>query len=86
MSNAAGGVEACMSTGQCDASVGRCVLQTCRDQVAQYHEKLCAGSPTMLACLTDLDGCTLGGEECKILACVDGTEGAIEDGRINIIQ
>jgi 5'-nucleotidase/UDP-sugar diphosphatase len=86
MSNAAGGVEACTTTGQCDASLGRCVLQTCRDQVAQYHEQLCAGSPTMQACLTSLDGCTLGGEECKILACVDGTEGAVEDGRINIIQ
>jgi 5'-nucleotidase len=86
MSNAAGGVEACVISGQCDPSVGRCVMQTCRDQVAGYHEKLCAGSPTMQACLTDLDGCTLGGEECKILACVDGTEGATEDGRIDIIQ
>jgi 5'-nucleotidase len=86
MSNAAGGVEACVINGQCDPSAGRCVLQSCRDQVAQYHEQLCAGSPNMLACLTDLDGCTLGGEECKILACVDGTEGAAEDGRINIIQ
>jgi len=78
--------EACTTSGQCDPSVGRCVLQTCRDQVAQYHEQLCAGSPTMVACLTDLDGCSLGGEECKYLACVDSSEGAVEDGRIVVIQ
>jgi 5'-nucleotidase len=85
-SKPSGGVENCVTSGQCDESVGRCVLASCRSQVAQYHEQLCAGSPQMTACLTDLDGCTLGGEECKILSCVDASEGASEDGRITVIQ
>ena len=32
--------------------------------------------------LTELDACTIGGESCKLLACVDENLGAASDGRI----
>ncbi len=80
------GSTVCTTQGQCDPSQGRCVLRTCRDQVAQFHEKLCAGSPALQACLTDLNSCSLGGEECKFLSCVDESEGAKTDNRITVIK
>jgi hypothetical protein len=66
----------------CDPSVGRCVRQDCRDDVATFHEQSCQGSPNISQCNTDLDSCSLAGEECKILSCVDNNLGAITDGRV----
>jgi 5'-nucleotidase len=77
--------DACTSTGSCDPSEGRCVLSDCRDRVATFHEKLCQGSPNLDACNTSLDPCTLAGEECKILSCVDANLGARSDNRIEMI-
>jgi 5'-nucleotidase/UDP-sugar diphosphatase len=72
-----------MGTGNsCDPSVGRCVRQDCRDDVATFHETSCQGSPNVSQCNTDLDSCSLAGEECKILSCVDNNLGAITDGRV----
>jgi 5'-nucleotidase / UDP-sugar diphosphatase len=71
----------------CDPSVGRCVRQDCRDDVATFHEQMCAGQPSQAAlsqCDTDLDSCSLAGEECKILSCVDNNLGAIVDDRVNM--
>jgi 5'-nucleotidase len=76
---------ACMSSGACDPGAGRCVRQDCRDQVADFHEKECAGSPQLDACNTALDPCSLAGEECKLLACVDATLGARSDNRIEMV-
>jgi 5'-nucleotidase len=76
--------QTCVQNGPCDTSVGRCVRQDCRDLVATYHETACAGSPPpdLQQCDSDLDACSLAGEECKILSCVDNNLGAITDGRI----
>ncbi len=82
---ASGNAAVCVSSGSCDRSVGRCVRQDCRDGVAQYHETACAGSPNTAQCDTDLAACALGGEECKILACVDNNVGGFVDNRIQMV-
>jgi 5'-nucleotidase len=55
------------------------------DRVATFHEKLCQGSPAIDACNSSLDPCTLAGQECKILSCVDANVGARSDNRIEMI-
>ena len=77
--------EVCQTDDGCDPSVGRCVLRTCRDQVAQFHETACAASPNAFGCLSDLGACVIAGEECKLLACVDQTLGATTDNRVEMI-
>jgi 5'-nucleotidase len=74
--------ETCQETRTCSLDIGRCVRSDCRDQVATFHEKMCAGSPQVSACQTSLDACSLAGEECKILACIDQNLGATTDNRI----
>jgi 5'-nucleotidase len=73
--------ETCATHGTCSLDVGRCIRSDCRDQVATFHEKMCAGSPDANACRTDLDACSLAGEECKLLACIDATT----DNRIQMV-
>ncbi len=80
-----GGGFACKIDGQCDPGAGRCVLATCRDQVAKFHEKVCADSPDAARCQIDLSGCSLAGEECKFLSCVDTTIGNLTDNRLEMI-
>jgi 5'-nucleotidase len=77
----------CTTNGSCDPSVGRCVRQDCRDGVASYHESACVGSPPpdLSQCEGDLDSCSIGGEECKILACVDDGVGAYVDNRVLMV-
>lgn len=75
----------CQIDGQCDSSVGRCVLSTCRDGVAAFHNKQCQSSPQLEACQADLNACSLAGEECKYLSCVDAAMGAISDNRIEML-
>jgi len=75
------GVPSCSSQGSCDPSVGRCVLRGCRDQIATFHEARCNGSPREAGCLADLNACSLAGEECKLLSCVDATIGNLTDNR-----
>jgi hypothetical protein len=55
--------------------------------VATFHETACQDAPaaTLAQCNTDLDACSLAGEECKILSCVDENLGAITDGRVEMI-
>jgi 5'-nucleotidase len=83
--NASGDNVTCAMVGSCDPGVGRCVRTDCRDSVATFHEKLCKGSPNIDACNTDLDPCSLAGEECKILSCVDANVGAASDNRVEMI-
>ena len=45
-----------------------------------------ASSSPLIACQTDLNACSIAGEECKTLACVDETEGAQTDNRVTVIR
>jgi 5'-nucleotidase len=76
---------ACRTEGSCDTGNGRCVLRSCRDEVAQFHEQRCATAKDQTACRVNVNACSLAGEECKILACVDATIGSFTDGRIEMI-
>lgn len=80
-----GSVLTCVSAGSCEAGNGRCVRKDCRDQVAQFHDKRCKNAPDLAACKAQVGACTLGGEECKILACIDQTAGNFSDGRVELI-
>lgn len=80
-----GGTLTCATVGTCDAGNGRCVRKDCRDQVAQFHIQRCAGAPNQEACKTPVGACSLAGEECKILACIDQTIGSFTDGRVELI-
>jgi 5'-nucleotidase len=103
--NNSGGVTSCSTAGSCDMSVGRCVRQACRDQVANFHNQLCSGltgaalqqgdagpdaatdaGGQLVACQTQLNACSIAGEECKTLACVDSTEGAVTDNRVVVLR
>jgi 5'-nucleotidase len=81
---ASGNAAVCVTTGNCGGA-GRCVRQDCRDGVASYHESACAGAPDTDQCNKDLNTCALGGEECKILACVDDSVGAFVDNRVQMV-
>ncbi len=80
-----GGTATCSTTNNCDASAGRCIRRDCRDQVATFHNGACATSPALLACESDLDACSLAGEECKLLSCVDESEGNFTDNRLEML-
>jgi 5'-nucleotidase len=75
----------CVTKGTCDAGNGRCVRADCRDQVAQFHLRRCADAPNVEACKTPINACQLGGEECKILACIDASIGSATDNRVEMI-
>jgi 5'-nucleotidase len=86
-----GGVTTCTFSpagGSCGDGQGACVRQDCRDQVAAFHNQLCNGNSgsQLVTCQTDLDACSIAGEECKSLACVDSTEGAVTDNRVTVIK
>jgi hypothetical protein len=63
------------------------VRRACRDQVAAFHNQRCSGiRPEQVeACKTPLEACQLGGEECKILSCIDATIGNFSDNRVEMI-
>jgi 5'-nucleotidase len=44
-----------------------------------------ASSP-LVACQVSLNACSIAGEECKTLACVDSTEGAVTDNRVTVLR
>ncbi len=75
----------CRTEGSCSAGNGRCVRRTCRDDVAQFHLKRCAEAPDSAGCKTQVGACSLAGEECKILSCIDSTLGSLTDGRVEMI-
>ena len=75
----------CQTEGDCAGGEGRCVLRACRDDVARFHVKRCATAPDTAACRTEISACQLGGEQCKILACIDPSIGSLADDRILMI-
>jgi len=82
-----GGSTTCSTNPEgCSDNQGQCVMGSCRDQVAAYHSQLCTGASDLVACQTDLGPCSIAGEECKTLACVDSTEGAQTDNRVTVIR
>ena len=78
------GNASCQTTNNCDPANGRCVRRDCRNQVADFHNQSCATSPSLIGCETDLDACSLAGEECKLLSCVDDSEGNFTDNRLQM--
>ncbi len=78
-------VPVCKTDGTCDAGNGRCVRADCRDQVAQFHLNACREAPNRDLCKVQVGACTLAGEECKILSCVDNALGARSDGRVEML-
>jgi 5'-nucleotidase len=81
-------ISAGTTPGECGTGTGKCVRQDCRDQVALYHETSCSNAPSSDAtnCQTAINACSVGGEECKYLSCVDATESALVDNRITVIR
>ncbi|MFO0667127.1 MAG: bifunctional UDP-sugar hydrolase/5'-nucleotidase [Polyangiaceae bacterium] len=75
----------CTTKGQCGGDTGRCVRRDCRNQVATFHNEKCATNPNRSACRVALNACTIGGESCKILSCVDKGIGNFSDGRLEMI-
>jgi 5'-nucleotidase len=75
----------CMTQGTCDAGNGRCVLKACRDDSAKFHLERCATAKDEAACKVPIGACQLGGEECKILTCVDKNVGSFTDGRVEMV-
>ncbi len=76
----------CSSNGSC--SDGRCVLASCRQDVADYHRQRCTNPSTaknIATCTTNKSACEIGGEECKFLACIDRTRGNFSDNRVLMV-
>ncbi|MFO0676348.1 MAG: 5'-nucleotidase C-terminal domain-containing protein [Polyangiaceae bacterium] len=80
-----GAALACVSKEACDPGVGRCVLRACRTDVAKFNARRCVDSPDRPTCMEKLNPCVVGGESCKILACVDDKAGAATDARVEMI-
>lgn len=75
----------CKTTGSCDGASGRCVRTGCRDGVANYKDRRCKVAPDLDMCRNKLDPCAVGGESCKIVACVDDKLGALTDNRVQML-
>ncbi len=75
------------TSATCDDGKGRCVRTDCRSRVASFHTKSCAGTRAQDRdqCRAKLNACSLAGEECKILSCVDASIGNYSDGRVEMI-
>jgi 5'-nucleotidase len=73
----------CPSTSAACTSGGQCVLRSCRNDLASFHDdRDCAGltGDTLTSCRQTV--CKQSGEQCKLLACIDGSIGARVDGRV----
>ena len=75
----------CRTERTCEAGNGRCVLKTCRDEVAQFNYARCQGAKDQAACRSPIKACDIASEACKRLACVDATIGSFTDGRVEMI-
>jgi 5'-nucleotidase/UDP-sugar diphosphatase len=72
---------ACKSNKSCGD--GRCVLTACRNDVAAFHDvDDCAGAKGDAFANCRATACIQAGEQCKILACIDPTLGAVVDARL----
>jgi 5'-nucleotidase len=67
---------------------GQCVLAKCRDDVAAFQRTTCEAAidpGVKQQCEQALDPCTVGGEQCKYLACVDRRLGNFSDDRLKMV-
>ncbi len=71
------------ASSSCDND-GRCVLKTCRDQLAALRSQRCTGSQSE-TCQDDLSACDAGGQLCEIVACADDKLGAVTDNRVTMV-
>ncbi|MBL8605919.1 MAG: bifunctional metallophosphatase/5'-nucleotidase [Myxococcales bacterium] len=74
----------CTTDGAC-GSDGRCVRADCRESVARFQMTRCATTPELASCRNQLQPCSLGGESCKFLACIDQSLGNFSDARLEMI-
>ena len=77
----------CTSQGSCGDN-GRCVLDGCRQDVADFYRETCANpqsAKAIASCASSVDFCQLGGEQCKFLACIDRNLGSFADGRVLMV-
>ncbi len=80
--------DACVSDPSlgCTLDTGRCVLAKCRDDIAQLKNRACDANKTSVEdCRAALNACSVAGEQCKALACVDAKMGAASDGRLDMV-
>jgi 5'-nucleotidase len=82
-SHVGGSTLTCVSRGSCTSGAGRCVLTSCRQDVAASENvDECTGAVGMGLENCRKRACTHGGEQCKVLACLDASVGATVDARI----
>ena len=85
---AATGVACRVASGAPGSGDGACVLERCRDDVADVARARCDKNPTEATrqqCLASLSPCANGGEQCKFLACIDASLGNASDGRVRMV-
>jgi 5'-nucleotidase len=85
---AATGVACRVASGAPGSGDGACVLERCRDDVADVARDRCDKNPTEATrqqCLASLSPCANGGEQCKFLACIDASLGNASDGRVRMV-
>lgn len=71
----------CKSNKAC-GTAGRCVMMDCRNDVATFHDgEDCDQSTVEGKAKCRKEACQIAGEQCKLLACVDGALGAKVDNR-----
>jgi 5'-nucleotidase len=76
----------CGSNAACGGGNGRCVLGSCRDDVAQFHsDEQCLGATGDVLHNCRVGACSQAGEQCKVLACLDDKVGALVDGRLQML-
>ncbi|MEO7091956.1 MAG: bifunctional UDP-sugar hydrolase/5'-nucleotidase [Polyangiales bacterium] len=76
----------CGSKAACAAGAGRCVMRSCRDDVADFHDNdtcLRLVGADLASCRQS--ACSQAGEQCKFLACLDEKLGAQVDGRLQML-
>jgi 5'-nucleotidase / UDP-sugar diphosphatase len=83
-----GGATACTTASMGCSGQGKCVLRTCRDDVAAFNRQTCLDAPNPSIegqCETAISPCASAGEMCKYLACVDQALGNYTDGRVQMV-
>ncbi len=78
-----GSILACVSRAQCAGGSGRCVLTSCRQDVAASEDTdECTGAVGQGLLNCRKRACSHGGEQCKVLSCLDASVGAAVDARL----
>ena len=63
-----------------------CALRSRRGLPISFATTTGAPSNDVTACQNAVNPCSVGGEECKFLSCVDASESALVDNRITVIR